>query len=223
MQQEIANLSGKQTQNSSIVSTALSSLTTISSSVNSSPEKRRPISAAATQNNSVSTVQSYSRPVTVTSVAQSTPTTAANLRSTVQTPLAHRNSYQTSSGRTVNQRNISLKKESPRKSGRGSTPATTDNSTKHNNYRNRKQTTVSSNSQNTLGTRSKKEKLLCICRTPYDDTKWVNIEIKTKQNCIINRLSSGTGKQHLERISSVFTMSGALVVTVDAVQISVHF
>lgn len=176
LQQELANFQSKITDK--VAATVIQTQPVLSSSVNVNHDKRKLNSASAqpTVPITLTTVQSYTRPLTATSLSHpttSSPTTT-NTKSVNQTTASNRSISQTttSSGRVVTHRNMSPKKESPRKLGRGAVTLSNENSGKLGSARNRKQTLYSSSAVNTTsGTRSKKEKLLCICRTPYDDTK----------------------------------------------------
>lgn len=134
---------------------------TASSSVNS-PHKRK-----------VNSTSSASSAPTQSSKSPVTPMSNASTSSTHSALLTHRTNHHTSSfGRTVVQRNLSPKKElPPKKSGRAS--GGNDGPHKNSTPRNRKQATSSIATTTPSSTRTKKEKLLCVCRTPYDDTKWV--------------------------------------------------
>lgn len=145
---------------------------------------KRKSTTSTQQNNTLTAVQSHTRPVVTTSslpslqLSASTTTTTPtptksnspatdSTRSLLQTTISNRNTSQITNSRR------SPRNESPRKSSRRVSSPPPDISTRPSSgSRQRRQTSISQNSTNTPGTtRTKKEKLLCVCRTPYDDTK----------------------------------------------------
>lgn len=181
MQLEVTNSQNKMTDK--ILSSAIQTQSTQSVSPSVITMSKRKINSTSNQqtvsSSASAVVQSCTQTVvTPSAAAASVPHSTSSFPPSLntkfhQTNVNRSNTQIINSNRSISQRNIPPKNELPRKSLRGLVTTSSDENTgKCNSTRNRRQTVSSMNPMSASGgTRSKKEKLLCICRTPYDDTK----------------------------------------------------